>query len=257
MRHQFLLLILLYILTIGTPVPFLSSSSHHTPTASAGVDLGTTLVAIKFQNGVVVGADSRTSVSGYVSHRYAHKIEKITPHCLLARSGSAADTQLVAHAVRQECWDRHDRYGLTATVSQVAHWLRAVAYENTLGVSLLVAGRDHDGTIRIFSIAASGAMIEEELYAAAGSGSAFVLGHLDHHVGKRRKLEEQEAIDLCRQSVALAMERDGSSGGIIRMYVCKEEGIRQVTVYPNQSFGDEQSPSQWLSRALSTNASEL
>ena len=35
------------------------------------VSMGTTILAIRYKDGVVVGADTRTSVSGYVSNRYA------------------------------------------------------------------------------------------------------------------------------------------------------------------------------------------
>ena len=65
------------------------------------VNLGTTLVALKFDDGVVVGADSRTSVSGYVSNKFARKINVIVNDkdisCAVCRSGSAADTQWLCH----------------------------------------------------------------------------------------------------------------------------------------------------------------
>jgi len=35
------------------------------------VSMGTTILAVRYKDGVVVGADTRTSVSGYVSNRYA------------------------------------------------------------------------------------------------------------------------------------------------------------------------------------------
>jgi len=39
--------------------------------------MGTTILAVAYRDGVVVGADTRTSVSGYVSNRYATKISFI------------------------------------------------------------------------------------------------------------------------------------------------------------------------------------
>ena len=38
------------------------------------VSMGTTILAVRYKDGVVVGADTRTSVSGYVSNRYAAKL---------------------------------------------------------------------------------------------------------------------------------------------------------------------------------------
>jgi len=43
---------------------------HH----DSSVSTGTTILAVRYQEGVIVGADTRTSVSGYVSNRYANKI---------------------------------------------------------------------------------------------------------------------------------------------------------------------------------------
>ena len=57
---------------------------------------GTTIVAIAFDGGVVVGADSRVSTGNYISNRASDKITPLTDNVYLLRSGSAADTQVVA-----------------------------------------------------------------------------------------------------------------------------------------------------------------
>ena len=83
---------------------------------------GTTIVAVSYQDGVVIGADSRVSTGAYVSNRasvghaelaFAHMLlstASLSTSCVrlqdkltalhdsvwLLRSGSAADTQLVA-----------------------------------------------------------------------------------------------------------------------------------------------------------------
>ena len=53
------------------------SSGITTPTAEEEIDMGTTLVALKFKHGVIVGADTQTSASTYVSNRFAQKISPI------------------------------------------------------------------------------------------------------------------------------------------------------------------------------------
>lgn len=45
--------------------------------SSPEVSMGTTILAVAYRDGVIVGADTRTSVSGYVSNRYATKISFI------------------------------------------------------------------------------------------------------------------------------------------------------------------------------------
>lgn len=50
----------------------------------------TTLVAARFEGGVVIGADSRTSQGSFVANRLADKITPVAPSIFLARSGSSA-----------------------------------------------------------------------------------------------------------------------------------------------------------------------
>lgn len=57
---------------------------------------GTTVVAVCFDGGVVVGADSRVSTGTYISNRASDKITPLADNVYLLRSGSAADTQAVA-----------------------------------------------------------------------------------------------------------------------------------------------------------------
>jgi 20S proteasome subunit beta 1 len=57
---------------------------------------GTTIVALEFDGGVVLGADSRVSTGAYVSNRASDKITSLADAVFLLRSGSAADTQAVS-----------------------------------------------------------------------------------------------------------------------------------------------------------------
>ena len=56
---------------------------------------GTTIVAVSFDGGVVIGADGRVSTGTYISNRASNKIQQLTDNTFLLRSGSAADTQAV------------------------------------------------------------------------------------------------------------------------------------------------------------------
>ena len=215
------------------------SSTSSSPSA-VPIDMGTTLVAIKYGSGVVVAADSRTSVSGYVSHRYASKIVPVSNDAVICRSGSAADTQRIAIETQEEISRRMYRYGINLSISQIAHWIRSVVYgqNGSLSVSLIVAGYDHEKqAARIFSITPSGALIEENVFVVAGSGSTYVLGHLDHNLspstaGKTDDLTESAAVSLCKQAIELAIHRDGSSGGLVRLFVIDSAGRRELTFPP-------------------------
>lgn len=56
--------------------------------------MGTTIMAVKYDGGVVLGADSRTSTGTYVANRVSDKLTKLHDKIYCCRSGSAADTQV-------------------------------------------------------------------------------------------------------------------------------------------------------------------
>ena len=205
-------------------------------TAAEEVNMGTTLVALKYQGGVVVAADTRTSVSGYVSNKFAKKInvviDETVTSCVICRSGSAADTQWLAqHATHTFAIRR-----LIPSVSQVAHYLRnKIRSESSpLQASLICAG--YDGAGRIFGIAPGGSLWEEDVFCVSGSGSTFLLGHLDSLKLKPASITESEAVELVTQWVGLSISRDGSSGGLVRVMVLTKGGVKETTVYPKTSI---------------------
>ena len=60
---------------------------------------GTTILALPFEGGVVVCADSRTSTGTYVANRVSDKLVQLSDYIYCCRSGSAADTQALTDYV--------------------------------------------------------------------------------------------------------------------------------------------------------------
>lgn len=233
------------------------------------VSMGTTILAVRYKEGVVVGADTRTSVSGYVSNRYAAKLTFVLDRdidefvtyansddspsasidastCVICRSGSAADTQHLASVIRTELVSRQLLYRIRGTVTHVASLLRnLLANEPSLSASLICAGYDGElGRGVIYTITPGGTVFEEKVWAAGGSGSTYILGHLDSCHPKdelgvdsadRIFNSEEEALDFVSNALSLAMDRDGSSGGFIRMYVINKNGKRFVSKFVDKS----------------------
>ena len=59
----------------------------------------TTLIAIQFDDGVIIGADTRTTTGALVVNRATDKLTPVHDRIYCCRSGSAADTQAVADIV--------------------------------------------------------------------------------------------------------------------------------------------------------------
>lgn len=231
--------------------------------APPAIQLGTTLVAVRFDDGVVLAADARTSAGEYVSHRRAQKIVRITDTTAICRSGSAHFTQILAHNTQRIVDAYRRQYDHTLSTKEIAHLLRKQVYElrrqaDHLVAGFLVAGVDTIEKLQgtedystptktakplIYSVLPSGALVlEESGFAASGSGSAFILGWLDDQQQQQQdciivtaELTEERAVELCRKAVELAMRRDNRSGGWIRLWVIKSTGIRATIIVPYSS----------------------
>lgn len=56
-------------------------------------------MAVQFADGVIIGADSRTTTGSYIANRVTDKLTEVHDTIYCCRSGSAADTQAVADIV--------------------------------------------------------------------------------------------------------------------------------------------------------------
>jgi 20S proteasome subunit beta 1 len=102
-----------------------------------------------------------------------------------------------------------------------------------MSASLICAGCE-EGKGHIYSIAPNGSLLKEEQgFAISGSGSTFIMGHIDDKF--RHDMNEQEAIDFVVNAIRLAIDRDGSSGGFVRLHVVNQAGSKVSTVYPTHN----------------------
>lgn len=88
-------------------------------------------MAVTFDGGVILGADSRTSTGSYVANRVSDKVVPIHDFVWACRSGSAADTQAVTDYVRYYV-DAHRYIGVSYFVLEVILFLAALSLVDSL-----------------------------------------------------------------------------------------------------------------------------
>ncbi len=197
----------------------------------------TTCVAIQYDHGIVVGADTRIT-SGHSSYvRHTHHMDHIVPmnaEVVLARTGNPAFTRHLAQQLQQEQHLQYVRYNRILTVSQLACRVRNIMCddlsqqqqqqeESPFG-EIIVAGIDrHTHQRHVYTISPSGAIIhhhQESLgFATCGSGSTYITGYLQEQMDptttSTNGMTETEAIRICRRAMEMALQHDASSGGAI------------------------------------------
>lgn len=191
---------------------------------------GTTIMAVEFDGGVIIGADSRTTTGSYVANRVTDKLTRVTDNIYCCRSGSAADTQAVADMVSYYLGVQEMELGQKPLVKTAANTFRQICYDNRdkLMAGIICAGWDEREGGQVYSLPLGGMCIRQP-FAIGGSGSTFLYGHVDSSF--REGMTKEECFTFVKNAIALAMARDGSSGGCVRQACISKDGIeRRVTL---------------------------
>ncbi|GFS44216.1 N-terminal nucleophile aminohydrolases (Ntn hydrolases) superfamily protein [Actinidia rufa] len=72
--------------------------------------MGTTIIGVTYNGGVVLGADSRTSTGMYVANRASDKITQLTDNVYLCRSGSVPPTLSISLCIDIHRYDEAISY---------------------------------------------------------------------------------------------------------------------------------------------------
>ena len=190
------------------------------------VSLGTTIMAMEYASGVVFAADSRTSAGSFIVNRVTDKLTKITDRIYCCRSGSAADTQAIANYVKANLEMHEIEMGRPPTVKDAAMAFRQYCYadRDKLMAGIIVAGWDEINGGQVYSVPLGG-MVKRQSIAIGGSGSTFVYGHVDNTW--KDGMTKDECLEYARVCVTLAVGRDSSSGGCIRLAAITGEGVER------------------------------
>ncbi|KAK9744849.1 Proteasome subunit [Popillia japonica] len=194
---------------------------------------GTSIMAAEFDGGVVIGADSRTTTGAYIANRVTDKLTRVTDNIYCCRSGSAADTQAIADIVSYHLNFHAMELGEKPLVNIGAAVFRELCYNyrDSLMAGILVAGWDKRNGGQVYSVPIGGMCVRQPV-SIGGSGSSYVYGYVDANF--KQGMTKEECVKFITNTLSLAMARDGSSGGVVRLGIITEEGIERRVVLGNE-----------------------
>lgn len=201
---------------------------------SKEVKTGTSIMAVKYgtglDSGVVIGADTRTSSGSYVANRVTDKLDQVTSHIFVQRSGSSADTQAIADIVRYYISMHTAETGEMPAVQTAANLLKDLIYSNKdrLMAGMICAGWDPVEGASVYEVTPFSGTIVQEEWSIGGSGSSFIYGYCDAEY--KPGMTKEEAKVFVTTALAHAMSRDGSSGGCIRIATIDKDGAKREFV---------------------------
>merc|ERR1719171_383706 len=189
---------------------------------------GTTTLAFKYKNGVVVAVDSRASAGAYIASQTVKKVIEINPFLLGTMAGGAADCSYWERYLGMRCrlfeLDHKERISVAAASKILSNI--TYQYKNYgLSMGTMICGWDKTGP-QIFYVDSDGQRLDGRLF-SVGSGSPWAYGVLD--TGYKYDLSRAEAIELAQHAIFAATYRDAYSGGTVRVYHIDEKGWTRVS----------------------------
>ncbi|MEQ2188735.1 hypothetical protein GOODEAATRI_018083, partial [Goodea atripinnis] len=166
----------------------------------------TTIIAIEFNGGVVLGSDSRVSAGSSVVNRVMNKLSPLHDKIYCALSGSAADAQTIAEMVNYQLDVHSMEIGEDPLVRSAATLVRNISYKykEELSANLIVAGWDRRGGGQVFATLKG--LLTRQPFAVGGSGSSYVYGFVDAEYRKGMSKEE------CQQFVVNTLRWSAVTG---------------------------------------------
>ena len=190
------------------------------PSDAARPDIthGTTVVAIRYADGVVMAGDRRATSGNLISHRTMEKVFPADRHSGVAIAGAAgpAIEMVKLFQLQLEHYEKVEgaELSLEGKANQLGQMVRShlpAAMQGFVVVPLFAGYDVKRGTGRLFEYDVTGGRYEESDFAATGSGSLHAGTVVK--LGFRPSLDRTDAVELAINSLFQAADEDSATGG--------------------------------------------
>ena len=183
-----------------------------------GITHGTTCVALRCAEGVVMAGDRRATSGNFISHRTIEKVFPADRHSGVAIAGAAgpAVEMVRLFQLQLEHYEKIEgsQVSLEGKANQLSQMVRnhLPAAMQGLAVVPIFAGWDHARSEgRLFQFDVTGGRYEEFDHASTGSGSLHASTVVK--LGWREGITADDAVDLALWALFEAADEDSATGG--------------------------------------------
>uniref|UniRef100_A0A7S3PSL6 Proteasome subunit beta n=1 Tax=Aplanochytrium stocchinoi TaxID=215587 RepID=A0A7S3PSL6_9STRA len=201
-------------------------------------DKGTTTIAFKYRDGIIVAVDSRASQGPYVGSQTVEKVIPINDRLLGTMAGGAADCLFWQRNLGMQCRIYELKNKEPISVAAASKLLaNNMAYYKGMGLSMgtMVTGWDKSKGFELYYVDNDATRLRatrKHPFFAVGSGGTYAYGILDSEY--EWDMDTEKAIDLGRKAIYHATYRDAYSGGMNNVYVVTQDGwekLKPIDVY--------------------------
>ncbi|XP_037373996.1 proteasome subunit beta type-10 [Talpa occidentalis] len=187
---------------------------------------GTTIAGLVFQDGVILGADTRATNDSVVADKNCEKIHYIAPKIYCCGAGVAADAEMVTRMASSNMELHALSTGREPRVATVTRTLRQnlFRYQGHVGASLVVGGVDVKGP-QIYGVHPHGSYSRLP-FTALGSGQDAALAVLEDRFQPNMTLEAAQ--ELLVEAITAGILSDLGSGGSVDACVITATGAKML-----------------------------
>jgi proteasome beta subunit len=182
----------------------------------------TTIVGLKYLDGVILAGDRRATLDGhFIMNEYVTKVFKVDDHSAMAIAGVFGPSVKMVRLFQTEIEHYEKTEGVPLTLEGKSNKLSTMIEQNFpaaiqgLPILPLFAGYDiKEKTGKIFEYDITGGTFvihKPEPYSTSGSGGERAGSTFEHFY--REGIREAEAMDLVRKALSFAAKKDAATGG--------------------------------------------
>ncbi|OMO81586.1 Peptidase T1A, proteasome beta-subunit [Corchorus olitorius] len=178
---------------------------------------GTTIVGLIFQDGVILGADTRATAGSIVCDKNCEKIHYMAPNIYCCGAGTAADTEAVTDMVNSQLQLHRYHTGRESRVVTALTLLKShlFKYQGHVQAALVLGGVDVTGP-HLHTIYPHGST-DTLPFATMGSGSLAAMAVFESKY--REGLSKEEGINLVCEAICAGIFNDLGSGSNVDLCV--------------------------------------
>src|SRR5579872_7113604 len=189
---------------------------------------GATVVGITYKDGLVLGAERRVTLGGFIVSKTAKKTFKVTDYVGAACAGMIGDMQILIKEHQSYVHLREFELRRPLPANSIAKLLSVIMFERRFApmiTQVMIGGIGSKPSIWVLD--PLGSLIPDD-YAAVGSGAEIAIGLVEN--GYMEDMSEDQAKNLAVRAIRSAIKRDVSSGDGVDLLFVTKDGIREESV---------------------------
>ncbi len=188
------------------------------PPGSIEAPEATTILAMRWADGVVMAGDRRATAGNFIAHRRVKKVYPADDRSAVAISGTAGMAEELTKLFQTELehYEKIEdmRLSLDGKANFLARLVRGnlpLAFQGLVVVPLFCGYDDVESVGKLYSYDVVGGRYEEQDFATTGSGGSEARAFLKS--AWRAELDESEAVRISIEALVAAAEEDSATGG--------------------------------------------